>query len=71
MVAASCFPAANILPWPAGDGNCVSLKSVEADSKLLCKSSKLTEGKKSNEALVSLSPKSAKVPFRGPKENRE
>lgn len=36
-----------ILPWPVGEGNWVNLKSVDADSKLLCRSSKLTEGKKS------------------------
>ena len=39
--------ASNILPWPVGDGNCVNLNSVDADSKLLWRSSKLTEGRKS------------------------
>ncbi len=36
-----------MLPSPFGEGNCVSLKSVEADSMLAWRSSKLTEGKKS------------------------
>lgn len=57
-------------PWPVGDGNWVSLKS---DSKLLCKSSKLTWGRKSKEAGV-LSVTSvggcAAAPFL-PNENRE
>lgn len=39
--------ASRILPSPVGEGNCVSLKSVEADSILVCRSSKLTEGRKS------------------------
>lgn len=38
-----------MLPSPVGEGNCVNLKSVDADSILACKSSKLTEGRKSNE----------------------
>jgi hypothetical protein len=40
-------------PSPVGDGNWVSLKSVEADSILLCRSSKLTEGKKSKDVVES------------------
>jgi hypothetical protein len=36
-----------MLPSPVGEGNWVSLKSVEADSRLLCRSSKLTDGRKS------------------------
>lgn len=40
-----------ILPSPDGNGNCVSLKSVEADSILVCRSSKLTEGRKSKESV--------------------
>lgn len=40
-------PDSRMLPWPVGDGNWVSLKSVDADSRLLWRSSKLTEGKKS------------------------
>lgn len=39
--------ASRMLPSPVGEGNCVSLNSVEADSMLLCRSSKLTEGRKS------------------------
>jgi hypothetical protein len=58
-----------IVPWPVGDGNWVSLKSVEADSRLLCRSSKLTEGRNSNEVLLSVT--SSATPFLPPKENRE
>lgn len=62
----------SMLPWPVGDGNWVNLKSVEADSKLLCKSSKLTEGRKSNEIEVFSFTWSAGgcTPFL-PKENKE
>jgi hypothetical protein len=67
IVSTSCC-SPNILPWPVGEGNCVSLKSVEADSKLLWRSSKLTEGRKSKEALVS--PISAAGSFL-PNENSE
>lgn len=42
-----------MLPWPVGDGNWVSLNSVDAVSRLLCRSSKLTEGRKSSESDVS------------------
>jgi hypothetical protein len=55
-----------MLPWPVGEGNWVSLKSVDADSKLLCRSSKLTEGRKSKEPLGS--PMSSEAPLLGPKE---
>jgi hypothetical protein len=58
-----------MLPWPDGDGNWVNLNSVEADSRLLWRSSKLTEGKKSKSA-VELSSTSFGAPFR-PKENKE
>lgn len=40
--------ASKMLPWPEGEGNWASLNSVEADSMLLCNSSKLTDGRKSN-----------------------
>jgi hypothetical protein len=38
--------------WPSlgGAGNCVSLKSVDADSRLVWRSSKLTDGRKSYES---------------------
>lgn len=36
-----------MLPSPLGEGNWVSLKSDDADSILACRSSKLTEGRKS------------------------
>jgi hypothetical protein len=36
-----------MLPWPVGEGKAVSLNSVEADSMLLWRSSKFTEGRKS------------------------
>jgi hypothetical protein len=52
-----------------GDGNWVSLKSAEADSRLLCRSSKLTEGRKSNEVAVSVT--SSGRPCLPPKEKRE
>lgn len=38
-----------MLPAPVGEGNWVSLKSVDADSILAWRSSKLTEGRKSYE----------------------
>jgi len=38
-----------MLPSPVGEGNCVNLNSVEADSMLVWRSSKLTEGRKSYE----------------------
>lgn len=41
----------SMLPSPVGEGNCVSLNSVEADSILVCKSSKLTEGRKSKDPV--------------------
>jgi hypothetical protein len=41
---------ATILPCPPGAGNSVSFKSSE-DSRLLCRSSKLTEGRKSYEPV--------------------
>jgi len=53
-----------------GEGNWVSLKSVEADSRLLWRSSKLTEGRKSKEAVVE-SAGSSVAPFLPPKEKRE
>lgn len=59
-----------MLPWPVGDGNWVSLKSVDADSRLLWRSSKLTEGRKSKDAAVESSISSG-APFLPPKENRE
>jgi hypothetical protein len=52
-----------------GDGNWVSLKSVEANSRLLCRSSKLTEGRNSNEGWESVT--SSDRPFLPPKEKRE
>jgi hypothetical protein len=66
---ALCAALPRIVPWPVGDGNCVSLKSVEAVSRLLCRSSKLTEGRKSNEVAGSVT--SPGRPFLPPKENRE
>ena len=42
-----------ILPCPAGDGNCASLYSVEPVSRLLWRSSKLTDGRKSKDDAVS------------------
>jgi hypothetical protein len=36
-----------MLPVPVGEGNWVSVNSVDADSMLVWRSSKLTEGKKS------------------------
>lgn len=62
--------SARMLPWPVGEGNCVSLKSVEADSRLLWRSSKLTEGRKSKDAVVE-SVGSSVAPFLPPKEKRE
>lgn len=69
MLCAASALLPRMVPWPVGDGNWVSLKSVEADSKLLCRSSKLTEGRKSNEVWVSVT--SSDRPLRPPKENRE
>jgi hypothetical protein len=43
--------ASRLSPSPVEDGNWVSLKSVEAVSILLCRSSKLTDGKKSKDAV--------------------
>lgn len=43
--------ASRMLPSPPGDGNCVSLNSVEADSILVCRSSKLTDGRKSKDPV--------------------
>jgi hypothetical protein len=57
-----------MLAWPTGDGKRDSLKSVEADSKLVWRSSKLTEGRKSKE--LALSPDSVAAPFRPVKEKR-
>jgi hypothetical protein len=45
------------------------LNSVEADSRLVCKSSKLTEGRNSKEVAVSAT--SSGTPFLPPKEKRE
>lgn len=59
----------SIFPAPAGIGNCANLKSVEMDSRLLCKSSKLTEGRKSSGPGV-VSPTSLLPPSR-PKVNSE
>lgn len=61
-----------MLPCPFGEGNWVSLKSVEADSRLLWRSSKLTEGRKSRGPVV-LSPRfvAFERPFRPPKGKRE
>jgi hypothetical protein len=53
MLLSSLLFVSRMPPSPVGDGNWVSLKSVEADSILLCRSSKLTEGKKSKEAVES------------------
>ena len=69
MLCAASALLPRMVPWPVGDGNWVSLKSVEADSKLLCRSSKLTEGRNSNEVAVSVT--SSDRPLRPPKENRE
>ena len=69
MLCAASALLPRMVPWPVGDGNWVSLKSVEADSKLLCRSSKLTEGRNSNEAVLSVT--SSDRPFLPPKENRE
>lgn len=38
--------ASKMLPSPVGDGNCVNSRSLEADSMLVWKSSKLTSGRK-------------------------
>ncbi len=60
------------MPCPVGEGNWVSLKSVEADSRRLWRSSKLTEGRKSNEpVVVSLTSFTAETPFLPPKEKSE
>lgn len=58
----------SILPCPVGIGNWVNLNSVEADSRLLWRSSKLTEGRNSKEPLGSSTLPDAA--FR-PKEKRE
>jgi hypothetical protein len=70
MVTVEMLRSPRMVPWPVGDGNCVSLNSVEADSRLLWRSSKLTEGRKSNDAVVE-SVTSSVAPFRPPKEKRE
>lgn len=59
-----------MLPWPVGEGNWVSLKSAEADSKLLWRSSKLTDGRNSKDVVV-LSVTSSGRPSLPPKENKE
>lgn len=41
------LPTSRVVPCPVGIGNWVNLKSLEADSRLLWRSSKLTEGRKS------------------------
>lgn len=49
----SAMPSdSRMLLAPVGEGNCVSVNSVDADSMLVCRSSKLTEGRKSNEPAV-------------------
>lgn len=48
----------------------MSLKSVEADSRLLWRSSKLTEGRNSKDALA-MSVTLLDTPFPAPKEKRE
>lgn len=53
MLAFSVGFCSRMLPCPVGDGNWANLKSVEADSRLLWRSSKLTEGRKSKEVVVS------------------
>jgi hypothetical protein len=58
-----------MLPFPVGEGNWVSLKSVEAVSRLLWRSSKLTEGRKSRDVLDS--PKLVGAPPFRPNEKRE
>jgi hypothetical protein len=63
------FCSPSMLPDPVGEGNWVNLKSDEADSRLLCRSSKLTEGRKSKEPVVE-SPTSLGPPFLAPKEKR-
>lgn len=70
LAAVAMVRSARMLPWPVGEGNCVSLKSVEADSRLLWRSSKLTEGRKSKDAVVE-SVGSSVAPFLPPKEKRE
>jgi len=67
LAAAELLP--RMVPWPVGDGNWVNLKSVDADSRLLCRSSKLTEGRNSNEVAESFT--SSDRPFLPPKEKRE
>ena len=66
--------ASRMLPCPVGEGNWVSLKSVDADSRLLWRSSKLTEGRKSNEPELSTFAEvvgwEEALAFR-PKENRD
>lgn len=57
-----------ILPWPVGEGKAVNLNSVEADSMLLWRSSKFTEGRKSYEPVVSAV--SCAAPFPPPNENK-
>jgi len=53
LTESSIWLGSRMLPCPVGDGNWANLKSVEADSRLLWRSSKLTEGKKSKEVVVS------------------
>jgi hypothetical protein len=48
LAVAAC--ASDTGPSLGGAGNCVSLKSVDADSKLVWRSSKLTDGRKSYES---------------------
>lgn len=53
-----------IFPCPVGDGNCASLKSVEPVSRLLWRSSKLTDGRKSKDEVVSPKSVDDAGPFR-------
>lgn len=53
-----------MVPWPVGDGNCASLNSVEPVSRLLWRSSKLTDGRKSKDEAVSPRSVDEAGPFR-------
>lgn len=53
-----------IFPCPVGDGNCASLKSVEPVSRLLWRSSKLTDGRKSKDEVASPKSVDDAGPFR-------
>lgn len=45
-------PSSAILPSPIGEGGRLNFKLFEADSMLLCRSSKLVEGRNSTDGVV-------------------